>query len=209
MSGIDTQTGNSFQSPTPQFSHDPNFIAFRSWATILSLKGTLPAENPADSKVLFLDEHAKDRGVEMFPSRGPACLRNPTRFTHLNITIICTRSNRQVFFAKELPARRFLHLAFLKEGTYTLYYSPAFTSVTLHRQIKVFIPVSGQHSAPHNFHPQLQTRLQTSRAGLSFNSPFSKYMNEKKRLPDLKDCLPTLNGEDKGESQKKNPSPPM
>ena len=169
MSDIDAQRENALQSPIPQFSHDPNFIAFRSWTTILSLEGTLPAENPANSKILFLDENAKNSEIEMLPVKGPVCLRNPTRFTQLNVTIVNSQSGRQVFFGRELPGGRFLHLEFLKEGLYTLHYSPAFTPATLHRQIRVFTPVSGQHSVPHNFHPRLQTRLQTRRKGLNFN----------------------------------------
>ena len=197
MSHTETQKEKALQSPIPQFSHDPNFIAFRSWTTILSLEGTLPIENPADSSLLFLDENGKNSRVEMFPARGPVCLRNPTRFTHLNVTVVCSQSGRQVFFAKELPARRFLHLEFLKEGMYTLHYSPAFTPVTLHRQIRVFTPVSRQHSCPHNFHPQFQTHLQTRREGLNFNAPFPEY-NKAKGLLGFKDRLPTLDKEETG-----------
>ena len=175
MSDIDAQKENAPQSPIPQFSHDPNFIAFRSWTAILSLEGTLPAENPANSKILFLDENAKNSGIEMLPVKGPVCLRNPTRFTQLNVTIINLQSGRQVFFGRELPGGRFLHLEFLKEGLYTLHYSPAFTPATLHRQIRVFTPVSGQHSVPHNFHPRLQVRLQTRRGKMNFSSHFAEY----------------------------------
>jgi len=144
-----------FQSPIPQFSHDPNFIAFRSWTTVLSLEGTLPGENRADSNVLFLNENAKECGIERFPVRGPVCLRNPTRFAHLNITIVEARSRKEVFLGRELPAGRFLHLEFLQVGSYTLYYSPAFSPVTLHREIRVFIPAPLRRSVPRNFHPRL------------------------------------------------------
>jgi hypothetical protein len=204
MSNSDIQKENALQSPIPQFSHDPNFIAFRSWTTILSLEGALPVENPADSNILFLDENAKNSEMEMLPVRGPVCLRNPTRFTQLNVTIVSSQSGRQVFFVRELPGGRFLHLEFLQEGSYTLHYSPAFTPFTLHRQIRVFTPVSRQHSVPHNFHPQLQIRLQTRRAGLNFNAPFPEY-NEPKSLLGSKDRLPTLNKEETGEYKKENP----
>jgi len=180
-----------YQSSIPQFSHDPNFIAFRSWTTILSLEGTLPGENRADSNALFLNENVKDCGIERFPVRGPVCLRNPTRFAHLNITIVEARSGQEVFFARELPAGRFLHLEFLQEGAYTLHYSPAFSPATVHREIMVFLPASRQSSVPHNFHPQLQTRLQTPRARLNFNSPFPEY-NAVRGLQAPKGRLPTL-----------------
>lgn len=143
---------NALQSPIPQFSHDPNFIAFRSWTTILSLEGTLPEENPSDSKVVFLSGNEKECEVERFPIQEPVCLRNPTRFAHLNITIVCARSGHEVFFARELPAGRFLHLEFLREESYTLHYSPAFSPVTLHRQIKTFTLSPPVRPIPRNFH---------------------------------------------------------
>lgn len=176
------------QSPIPQFSHDPNFIAFRSWTTILSLKGILPDENPADSHVLFLNENADACESERVAVRGSFCLRNPTQFAHLNISFVCERSGREVFFVRELPAGRFLHLKFLQEGLYTLYYSPAFSPVTLRRNIQTFIPAPSSEPVQRNFHPSLQNchpksvfntsfshKLKTPIAKPTFNSPFLDY----------------------------------
>jgi hypothetical protein len=157
MSHIHIQKKNELQSSIPQFSHDPNFIAFRSWTTILSLRGTLPGENPADSNVLFLDENAKGNGAEILPVRGSVCLRNPTRFTHLNVTIVCARSGQKVFFARELPAGEFLHVEFLQEGSYTLRYFPAFSPITPHRDIRVAAIRLASNIAP-NFHPRLKPK---------------------------------------------------
>jgi hypothetical protein len=142
--------------PIPQFSHDPNFIAFRSWTTILSLEGILPEENLSDSHVLFLDDNADACGPEKMPIRGPVCLRNPTRFAHLNVAIVCARSGKEVFLVPDLPAGRFLHLEFLQEGSYTLHYSPAFSSVTLHRNIQTYVPESTTRFTRRNFHPSLK-----------------------------------------------------
>jgi hypothetical protein len=146
----------ALQPPIPQFSHDPHFIAFRSWTTILSLEGILPEENPADSLVLFMGESADACGTERIPVRQPVCLRNPTRFAHLNVTIVCARSGRKVFFVPELPAGRFLHLEFLQEGMYALYYSPAFSQVTLHRSLQIVAPKASNSPIAPNFHPQLK-----------------------------------------------------
>lgn len=150
--------GNAHQSPIPQFFHDPNFIAFRSWTTILSLEGILPEENPADSNVLFLDENADACGSERIPVRGPICLRNPTRLTHLNVAIVCAWSGQEVFFVRELPAGRFLHLEFLQEGSYTLHYSPAFSPVTLRQDIQVLAPIRPASTIALNFHPCLKPK---------------------------------------------------
>ena len=182
-----SQRENALQSPIPQFSHDPNFVAFRSWTAILSQEGILPEEARANEAFVFLGEDTKENRTEMLPVRGPVCFRNPTRFAHLNVTLVCARSGQEVFSVRELPAGRFLHLEFLQEGSYTLHYSPAFSQVTLHRNIQIFIPASSTDSIPHNFHPSLQTRhakwtfnsplaskLQTPRSKLTFNSPFSK-----------------------------------
>jgi len=158
MSNQDILKQNEIQSPIPQFYHDPNFIAFRSWTTILSLEGILPEENPADSHFLFLDENADTRGSERVPVRGPICLRNPTRLTHLNVAIVCAWSGQEVFFVRELPAGRFLHLEFLQEGSYTLHYSPAFSPVTLRRDIQVFAPIRPASTIALNFHPCLKPK---------------------------------------------------
>jgi len=176
----------ALQSSTPQFSHDPGFIIFRSWTTILSLKGLSPEESRANESFLFLNEDAKGCDTERLPVRGPVCLRNTTQFAHLNVAIVCGRTGERIFFAQELPAGRFLHLEFLQEGSYTLHYSPAFSSVTLRRNIQTFKPAASSESVPHNFHPSLQQRhaklnfnspfshkLQTPRAKLTFNFPFS------------------------------------
>ena len=146
----------ALQPPIPQLSHKPHFIAFRSWTTILSLEGILPEENPADSYVLFLDENATERGSERIPVRGPVCIRNPTRFAHLNVAIVCARSGQQVFFVPELPAGRFLHLEFLQEGSYTLHYSPAFSPKTLRRGLHVVARTAPRSPIAPNFHPSLK-----------------------------------------------------
>ena len=146
------------QPPIPQFSHDPHFIAFRSWTTILSLEKILPEENPADSHVLFLDENASACEPERMPVRGPVCLRNSTRFAHLNVAIVCAQSGKTVFFVPELPAGRFLHLEFLQEGSYTLHYFPAFSQTTLHRSLKVVAPKVSQSPIAPNFLPSLKPK---------------------------------------------------
>jgi len=147
----------ALQPPIPQFSHNPHFIAFRSWTTILSLEGILPEENPADSHVLFLGEDAAAHGSERISVRGPVCLRNPTRFAHLNVAIVCARSGQKVFFVPELPAGRFLHLEFLQEGSYTLHYSPAFSQTTLRRSLQVVARTAPSSPLAPNFHPCLKT----------------------------------------------------
>jgi hypothetical protein len=146
------------QPPIPQFSHDPHFIAFRSWTTILSLEKILPEENPADSHVLFLDENASACEPERMPVRGPVCLRNSTRFAHLNVAIVCAQSGKTVFFVPELPAGRFLHLEFLQEGSYTLHYFPAFSQTTLHRSLKVVAPKAPRSPIAPNFLPSLKPK---------------------------------------------------
>ena len=135
--------------PIPQFSHDPNFIAFRSRTTTLSLDRILPEENPDKTCVLFLDEKTDAHEPERMVAGGVACLRNPTRCAHLNVTIICAQSGKKVFFVPKLPAERFLHLEFLQEGSYTLHYSPAFSEVNLRWDIQVYVPsVRNEPSRP-------------------------------------------------------------
>ncbi len=185
---------NASRSPIPQFSHDPGYISFRHWTAILSLKGTIPKESRRNDAVLYLNEVPSSR-KEHLPVKGPVCLRNATRFTHLNVTIVNVRNGQKVFFARELPAGRFLHLEFLKEGVFTLHYSPAFSPVTLRRDIQVFAPALTTGSIPHNFHPRLQNALQTHLGGLSFNSPFPEY-NGTRALRSLKGDLPTWNKEE-------------
>jgi hypothetical protein len=146
------------QPPIPQFSHNPNFIAFRSWTTILSLEGILPEENPADSYVLFLDENAAERGSERLSVRGPVCLRNATRFAHLNVAIVCTQSGKTLFSVPELPVGRFLHLEFLQEGSYTLHYFPAFSQTTLHRSLQVVARAKSNSPIAPNFRPSLKPK---------------------------------------------------
>ena len=160
MSDLEIHKKNALQSPIPQFSHDPNFIAFRSWATILSLEGVIPDENPTGSNVLYLDEKPDACGSERVPVRGSLCFRNPTRFAHLNVRIVSSQSGKQVFFVRELPAGRFLHLEFLQEGSYKLNYFPAFGNVNLHRQIKVYNPPSRQRFIPRNFCSSLKSTWQ-------------------------------------------------
>ena len=140
----------------PQFSHDPSFVAFRSWTTILSLEKILPDENPADAYALFLGEKADARESERISVRGPVCLRNPTRFDHLNVTIVCVPSGRKVFFVPELAAGRFLHLEFLQEGSYNLHYAPAFSQTTLHRSLQIVPPKAPSSPIAPNFHPSLK-----------------------------------------------------
>ncbi len=142
--------------PIPQFFHDPSFVAFRSWTTILSLEKILPDENPADAYVLFLGEKADAREPERISVRGPVCLRNPTRFAHLNVTIVCARSGRKVFFVPELPTGRFLHLEFLQEGSYHLHYAPAFSQTTLHRSLQVVARTAPSSPIAPNFSPCLK-----------------------------------------------------
>jgi hypothetical protein len=152
------QRGNALQSPFPQFFHEPSFIAFRSWTAILSLKGTIPEETRANEAFLFLDESADACGTERISVRGPVCLRNPSRITHLNVAIVCARSGQEVFFVRELPAGRFLHLKFLQEGPYTLHYSPAFSPSTLRRDIHVFARIRPTSTITHNFHPRIKPK---------------------------------------------------
>lgn len=162
---------NGLKSPTPQFSHDPNFIVFRGWTTILSFAGPAFGEVwSSDSAALLLDQTAGTCEMERIPSRRPVYFGNAASIAQLNVSLVETRSGQKVFFAREWPAGRFLHLVFLKEGSYTLHYSPAFSQVTLRRDILVSKPSADP--VPHNFHPQLQTRLQTPRARLNFNAPF-------------------------------------
>ncbi len=139
----------------PQFDYDPYFIAFRSWTATLSLEGTIPYETRKDETVLFLDEDTQQSGIERLAVRKPVCLRNPTRFTLLNVTIVRSEGGRKVFFAQELPAGRFLHLEFLKEDSYTLHYSPAFGPITLHRAIQTFTPEQTHRFEAGNFHSGL------------------------------------------------------
>ena len=146
------------QPPIPQFSHNPHFIAFRSWTTILSLEGIIPEENPADSYVLFLGENVAERGSERISIRGPVCLRNATRFAHLNVAIVCARSGQKVFFVPELPAGRFLHLEFLQEGSYTLHYSPSSSQTTLHRSLQVVARAKPSSPIAPNFRPRLKPK---------------------------------------------------
>jgi hypothetical protein len=148
------------QSSSPQFFHDPNFIDFRSWTALLSLQGVLPGENPAGPKALFLEEDAREYGIEQVPVKKPVCLRNPTRFTHLNVTIVCVQSGKKIFFAQELPSGRFLHLEFLQEGSYTLHYSPAFGQVTFHRNIRTCKSEPTTRFTRRNFHPDLKPSWQ-------------------------------------------------
>jgi hypothetical protein len=144
--------------PIPQFSHNPNFIAFRSWTTILSLEGILPEENPADSYVLFLDENIKAREPERIQVRGPVCLRNSTRFAHLNVAIVCARSGEKVFYVPELPAGRFLHLEFLQEGSYNLHYFPAFSQTVLRRSLQIVARKKPSSPIAPNFLPSLKPK---------------------------------------------------
>jgi hypothetical protein len=146
------------QPPIPQFFHDPHFIAFRSWTTILSLEKILPEENPADSHVLFLDENADACDPERIPVRGPVCLRNSTRFTHLNVAIVCVQSGKSVFSVPELPAGRFLHLEFLQEGSYMLHYFPAYSQVTLSRSLQIVARKAPRSPMAPNFHASLKPK---------------------------------------------------
>ena len=146
------------QPPIPQFSHDPHFIAFRSWTTILSLEGILPEESPSNACVLFLDENANACEPERLSARGPVCLRNSTRFAHLNVAIVCVQSGKTVFSVPELPAGRFLHLEFLQEGSYTLHFAPAFSQTTLHRSLQVVAPKVSKSPIAPNFHPSLKPK---------------------------------------------------
>jgi hypothetical protein len=140
----------------PQFTHDPFFISFRSWTAVLALDGMLPEENHSGQEFVFLDEKAEKDVTEVIPVKKPVCLRNSTRFSHLNLTIVCSRTKQEIFNAKELPAGRFLNLEFLKEGAFTLYYSPAFSQVTLRRNIQTFAPAPAKRPVPANFHPSLK-----------------------------------------------------
>ena len=169
--------GKGSLSINPQFSHNPKFVAFRSWTVILSLKGTIPDETQRDDTVLLMKEAAEEGGAELLPVGKPVWLRNVSPGTHLNITLVCVQSGEKVFSARELPAGRFLHLEFLREGSYTLHYSPAFTETTLHRNIRVMPPSPAVGSTPHHFHPRLQTRLQTRQGRVNFNTLFSEYKN--------------------------------
>lgn len=141
----------------PQFDYDPYFIAFRSWTATLSLEGAIPYETRRGAAALFLDEEAAGCRAEVLSVRKQVCLRNPTRITLLNVTIVHAEGGQKVFFARELPAGRFLHLEFLKEGSYTLHYSPAFSNMTLHRNIRTFLPERTSHSESRNFHPSLKS----------------------------------------------------
>jgi hypothetical protein len=148
----------ALKPPIPQFSHDPHFVAFRSWTTILSLEGVLPEESPSNAGVLFLDENADKFEPERMPVRGPVCLRNSSRFALLNVAIVCVQSGKSVFSVPELPAGRFLHLEFLQEGSYTLNYSPAFSQVTLRRSLQIVAPKESSSPVAPNFHPNLKPR---------------------------------------------------
>ena len=179
------------QSPTPQFFHDPNFITFRSWVTALSLKEFFSTELWANDTVLFMDESSDAYEEEKLPIQGPVYFGNSASVAQLNVSLVETQSRKKVFSAQEWPAGRFLHLEFLKEGLYTLHYSPAFSQVNLRRKIRACTAVPSTHTVPHNFHPQfLQNRLRTPRSRsnfncssslqdhqthLSFNSPFPEY----------------------------------
>lgn len=178
----------------PQFSHNPRFIAFRSWTVILSLKGTIPNEIRRDETVLFMNEAAEEGRAEVLPVRKPVCLKNASRVAHRNVTLVCEQSGEKVFFARELPSGRFLHLEFLREGEYTLHYSPAFSEITLHRELRV-VSSSSMVTAIRRFHPQLQTQLQTRRGEVRFNSPFSEY-NEPKDDLSPEHRLPISNKEE-------------
>ena len=142
-------------SPIPQFDHDPNFIVFRSWSAILSLAGKIPQFPKADPTFLFLDENAEADEVGTLPVGKPVCLRNPGRYAHLNVTIVCARTGNEVFYAKELPTGGFLHLEFAQEGNFTLHFSPAFSQVTLHRSFRVAAPALSNSPIASNFHPSL------------------------------------------------------
>ena len=173
------------KSPIPEFDHNPNAIHFRGWMTPLSLDGEASGETGREEAVLFLKEN-DTQGAERIPVRSQVCFGNPTRFAHLNVTLVEKRSHREVFFAQELPAGRFMHLGFLKEGAYTLYSSPAFSPITLRREIQVFTPVKDTHSALYNISLQLQPRLRTPLLDLNFSSRFPEY-KDGQDLPTPKD----------------------
>ena len=162
------------QSPTPQFSHDPNFITFRSWVTALSLKESVSTELWSNDTVLFMDESSDTSEVEKLSTQGPVYFGNSASVAQLNVSLVESKSRKKVFSAQEWPAGRFLHLEFLKEGLYTLHYSPAFSQVNLRRKIRACTAASSSQPVPHNFHPRfLQARLRTPRSRLNFNFPSS------------------------------------
>ena len=152
------QRENLLQPPIPQFSHDANLIIFRRWTSLLSLGKDLAEENHADSHVLFLDENADTPESERIRARRPVGLRNATQFAHLNITILCARSGKKVFFVPELPAGRSLHLEFLQEGLYTLHYFPAFSQKTLCRSLQIVASIRPTSTIAPNFRPCLTSR---------------------------------------------------
>lgn len=182
---------NELQSPTPQFSHDPNFIVFRSWTTLLSLEAPDFGEVWSnDSAVLLMDQSA-GCGAERVPTRKPVYFGNAASVAQLNVSLVETRSGQNVFSARQWPAGRFLHLEFLKEGSYTLHYSPAFSQVTIHRDVLVRKPSSSP--VPLNFHPQLQTQLQTPRARINFNAPFLSSHNNRSTHLNFNSPFPEYN----------------
>ena len=145
-------------SQIPSFDHDPEFIRFRSWTALLSLSGEIPEGHRPDEVTVFLDEQEEAYESETVRTGQSLSLRNSTRFALMNLGIVCGRTGEPVFHAHELPPRRKLRLEFIKEGHYSVHYSPAFSGVTLRRNLRV---VPSQKNSTHlssNFQPRFRSK---------------------------------------------------
>ncbi|NIQ02585.1 MAG: hypothetical protein GWM98_21250, partial [Nitrospinaceae bacterium] len=147
--------GKALSIPIPKFPHDPGYIRFRSWTALLYLEGQIPHEIRLNERILFLDKEADRCGVERIPVKSRVCLKNPTPVSLLNLAIVCGWTGQEVFGCRELPAGRFLRMEILREGSYTIHYTPGFTQTTLHRDIRVIAAAPPSSKKAPNFHPSL------------------------------------------------------
>lgn len=115
--------------------HDPQYIRFTYWSTLLSFNANHPTETSEKQKTIFLNSDypgslVKEGVVNTFIS-----VRNNCNSPVLNFNIFSKKAGEIIFKLPELPNKKSFKLEFKKEGIYEMYFfiagSTSFSKITL------------------------------------------------------------------------------
>ena len=114
--------------------HDPQYIRFAYWPTLLELNENHPPATRKDQKTVFLKNLSKNFALRESLVDGLISIKNNCNSPVLNFSIYSKKAEEQVFKLPELPDKNSIRLEFNKEGVYELNFfvagSTSFSKIT-------------------------------------------------------------------------------